>query len=506
MPESEVAQANYLIHRRMNSIKTFIKGRISSVIASIIIFTVLISLLLSGTSENIFGETLSYLCTATREPVGIACMITLALLAYLAFSKFGKIKIGGYKAKKEFSNLSWISMLFAAGMGIGLLFYSSEGLFHMNSNPYFENAGGIEGYSLALFDWSIVPWSLYALMGVIVAYFHFNKGRQLKLSSILPKETNIWIKRGIDIIMTLGILAGLTTSLGLGIIQLESGLRYVFGFEVNPYLLMLIVELVALWSVMTGLQKGMKWLSNITIALAGILITVIYLIGKFSLNLDFNEFIGAGTGHFLGNFARYMNVFDSNSDAWAAAWPVFYQLWYASWAAFVGVFVAKISKGRSFREFIMGVVAIPSLMTIIWFGVFGRIELSMANELFPLMQNDITQSLFAFLGMITSDGAYQLISGVVMLLLCLFFITSSDSGSFVVASMLTEKGPINPKDKLYWCGIECLMAMVLYGCGGLALIQSASVIMGLPVLLLMLFGAGYFLRTIQIDRKQLTNK
>jgi choline-glycine betaine transporter len=376
-------------------------------------------------------------------------------------------------------------------------------LFHVNNNPYFENSDGIDGYSLALFNWSIVPWSLYALMGLIVAYFHFNKGRQLKLSSILPRDTNIWVKRSIDITMTLGIIGGLTTSLGLGVAQLTTGLDYVFGISINPYILMAGIEVIALWSVMTGLQRGMKWLSNATIILAAILLLAVFLIGKFGLDLDFAEFIGAGTGHFLGNFGKYMNVFDKTSDAWAAAWPVFYQLWYASWAAFVGVFVAKISKGRTFKEFIIGTVGIPSLMTLIWFGVFGRVEWSVADELYPLMQSDITKSLFAFLNMICDTGLYQVISGLVLLLLCMFFITSSDSGSYVVASMLTEKGPINPKDKLYWSIIECLMAMVLFGCGGLALIQSASVIMGIPVLLLMMFGAGYFIRTLYKDKNHL---
>lgn len=481
--------------------KSFIKNRISGVIAFVILFVILSVLVIIHTKGNPFSNILYSLCLYTREYIGIACVLCFLVLLFLAFSKYGKIRLGGDNAKKEYSTFSWISCLFMAGCGIGIVFYNQESVFHYHNNPYFEKLGGdpsYVAYSLTLFDWTINAWSLFGMLGLIIAYFHFNKKRTLKISSILPEQTNICIKRTIDIIMALGVIAGLTTSLGLGIVQLKSGLNYVFDYDVNTYLLIFIIGMIASWSVTSGLQKGVKWLSNINTYLVCALLIILVLITHNSISIgDYLKYIGGGVGTFIKNSIDYNNVFDTNADEWAANWAVFYQYWFAAWSAFVAVFIAKISKGRTVREFIIGVVLFPTVFTILWFGIFGRIGIDYQDMLYKEINNDITKSLFIFLSSFTTQQLYFFLSIIILIILCLFFITSADSGAYVVASLLSENPEVSSREKIFWSTLQCLTAMILFYCGGLALIQSASVIMGILVVSIILIGIIFFIKEIR---------
>lgn len=487
-----------------NTKERLVKNKCSLIAFGITVISLLI-IALSGIDSTTFSTYFKQTSIAVRGYVGILCCLFLVVLIILAFSKYGKIKLGGPSAKTEFSNFSWFSCLFMAGTGIGLMFYCQEPLFHLHNNPYVGHVWGSSisvAYSLALYDWTFNAWGLYAMLGLIIAYFHFNKGRELKISSIFPTRINRTIRRGIDIVMALGIVAGLCTSLGLGVAQLTSGFKFVFNTEANPYILMMGVCLVATWSVNSGLKRGVKWLSDFSTIFVILLIVAVIVLAYFSHSVtNYISYIGNGLATFFGDYVFFNDFFNHTSDDWAASWAVFYQMWYAAWAAFVSVFVAKISKGRTIREFILGVLIMPSIFTMLWFGVFGTIGTEIKDAIFPVMQNDITSSLFVFLRDISMNNTiYYVLSAIVMVTICLFFITSSDSSSYVVANLLTPDDEPKTLGKVSWSMVQCFSAMVLFACGGLALVQMASVVLGVVVITIILAGMVYFLYTLSTHK------
>lgn len=485
------------------SLKRVLRHRINAVVAVAVIAVVLIILVLIKGDGTFFSEALSTMCVNLRGVVTIFCYICLLFLLFLICSKYGNIRLGGENATKEYSTFSWLSCLFMAGCGIGIVFYCQEPILHMHSNPYSGNVPGSSSavaYSLTLFNWTINAWGQYGVLGVIISYFYFNRRMSLKLSSVLPAKVPSWAKRVVDILMALGIIAGLTTSLGLGVSQIESGFSYVFNQDISPYILMILISIVAAWSVTSGLKRGVKWLSNLSFVLVGILLVFVVLVATFRLDVSgFLKYIADGTWLLFRNFLSYNDFYNHASDQWAASYPIFFDLWFAAWAAFVAVFVAKISRGRTIREFIIGVVGIPTLFTIIWFGIFGRVGLEFKNLLYDTMSSDITTSLFIFLRQLAPNSGYVFLSTLVLLIICMFFITSSDSGSFVVATLLSDKAEVEAKERMFWAVIQCLVAMTLFACGGLALVQSVSVIMGIIVMGLILLGCFFFIRTLLKD-------
>ena len=489
-------------------VQTLLQHRTNGVITIGVVLFILLVLGVSSGDGAFFQNALSSMCVDLRGPVTIFCYICLAFLIFLIFSKYGNIRLGGEEAKKEYSTFSWLSCLFMAGCGIGIVFYCQEPILHMHYNPYTGNVAGepeAVAYSLTLFNWTINAWGQYGVLGVIIAYFYFNKRRDLKLSSVMPGKTPTWIKRGIDILLALGIIAGLTTSLGLGVSQIVSGFSYVFNAPVSPYILMIIISLIAAWSVTSGLKKGVKWLSNLSFVLVGILLAAVVLISIFKLDITgFLKYITEGSTLLFRNYFHYNDFYNHAADNWAASYPIFFDLWFAAWAAFVAVFVDRISKGRTIREFIIGVVGVPTLFTIIWFGIFGRVGIEFKDLLYETMSSDITTSLFIFLHQLAPNAWYIVLSTLVLLIICMFFITSSDSGSFVVATLLSDRKDVNAKERMFWAVFQCLVAMALFACGGLALVQSVSVIMGIIVMALILIGSVFFLRAVFKDNSKIT--
>jgi len=483
--------------------KAFLKRKTSGIIALILLAVVLLTLVILRPDAAVFQNALAYLCRILRGPVTLFCYFCIAVLLFLVFSKYGSIRLGGPNAKPEYTTFSWLSCLFMAGCGIGIVFYCQEPILHYFNNPYTGNVPGAPetvAYSLTLFNWTINDWVQYALLGVIIAYFHFNKGKDLRMSSVLPGGTPLWVRRVVDILMALGVIAGLSTSLGLGITQINKGFSYVFDTNISPYLMMILIAVVAAWSVTSGLKKGVKWMSNISMVLVSILLVSVLCIGLFRLDISgFFSYIANGTGRLLGNYFRYNDFYNNATDDWAAAYPIFFNLWFAAWAAFVAVFVAKISKGRTIREFILGVVLFPTVFTILWFGIFGRVGVEYKDLIHESMQADVPTALFIFLQQICNNGYYVIMSAAILINICLFFITSSDSGSFVVATLLSKEKNVGENDKILWATVQCCVAMVLFGCGGLALVQSVSVIMGIIVIALIVIGTFFFIRKLIVE-------
>lgn len=425
---------------------------------------------------------------------------------YFAFGRFGNLKIGGAEAKPEFTKFAWYAMLLSAGMGIGLLFWSvAEPISHLSApSPMFGNLapGSAEAAQAAMattfFHWGIHPWAIYAIVGLALAFFAYNRGLPLTIRSVFypiigNKIYGFWGNL-IDVLSVLATLTGLATSLGLGVSQVNAGLNHLFGISISiPVQVGLIIGITALAtiSVVIGLDGGVKRLSEINMVLAGIFLLfiliagpTIYILSGFTQNL----------GYYLSNFIEMSTWTETFRDTnWQSAWTIFYWAWWISWSPFVGMFIARISKGRTVREFILGVMLIPSLLSFFWMSVFGGtatfLESNGLASIISAVEVDESLALFAMLDALPVSS---ILSVVGIILVTVFFVTSSDSGSLVV-DHLTSGGKLDSPvpQRVFWAVMEGVVAATLLIGGGLTALQTASVITGLPfaiILLIMIYS------------------
>ncbi|NAX22068.1 BCCT family transporter [Vibrio sp. V39_P1S14PM300] len=437
---------------------------------------------------------------------------TLALMC----SPFGKIRIGGKDATPDHSRVSWLAMLFAAGMGIGLLFWSvAEPTAYYTDwwgTPMNVAANTPEGKSLAMgatmFHWGIHGWAIYAIVALALAFFAFNKGLPLSIRSVFYPVFGDrawgWLGHVIDIMAVLATLFGLATSLGLGAQQATSGINYIFGTDggIGMQLgVIVFVTFIAIISVIRGIDGGVKVLSNINMAFAFALLIFIVCV-SYDIAL---ESIPATFMAYAENIIGLSNPHGREDEVWMHGWTVFYWAWWISWSPFVGMFIARVSRGRTVREFLFAVVFIPTLLTLIWMAVFGGIALDqVANKVGELGTNgltDISLTLFHVYEQLPFGSAISIISIVLILI---FFITSSDSGSLVIDS-ITAGGKVDAPipQRIFWASVEGAIAAVMLWIGGkeaLQALQSGVVATALPfsfVLLLMCVSLIKGLKTEQ---------
>ncbi|MGY3569231.1 BCCT family transporter [Vibrio paucivorans] len=432
----------------------------------------------------------------------------------LILTPFGSIRIGGDNAKSEYSLLSWMSMLFAAGMGIGLMFWgvAEPAAFFTG---WFETPLNVEAYSpeaakLALgatiFHWGFHGWAIYGVVALALAFFSFNKGLPLSMRSIfyplLGDRAWGWVGHVVDIVAVLATLFGLATSLGLGAQQAASGINHVFGTNGGIGMQLGVVAFVtglAVISVMRGMNGGVKILSNINMVVAfGLLLFVIIAGGTVALNS-----IPTGLMAYIENIIPLSNPHGREDEAWVHGWTVFYWAWWVSWSPFVGMFIARISKGRTIREFLVAVLLVPTSVIVIWMSVFGGLAIDqITNQVGELGANglkDITLSLFH---MFEALPMSTLLSVVSIVLIMVFFVTSSDSGSLVIDS-ITSGGKVDAPvpQRVFWAAIGGAIAAVLLWVGGtesIQALQAGTVSMALPftfILLLMLISLMMGMKT-----------
>jgi len=422
---------------------------------------------------------------------------------FFAFSRFGNIRIGGNKAVPEFSTPAWYAMLLSAGMGIGLMFWSvGEPMYHFASpSPLF---GGIEPNSpeaaqaamgVTYFHWGLHPWAIYAIVALGLAFFAYNRGLPLTIRSIFypilgNKIFGFWGNL-IDVLSVLATLTGLATSLGLGVKQVNAGLNFLFGISIDPFtqvILIAIITAFATLSVMAGLDGGVKRLSELNMGLAVIFLLflliagpTVYILSGFTQNLGFYIFNFA-------NLSLWTETFKETN--WQGSWTVFYWAWWISWSPFVGMFIARISKGRTIREFLLGVMIIPTLFSFFWMSVFGGSALFLQSngtaDIVSAVKADVSTALFE---MLQYFPLTTLLSIVGIILVTIFFVTSSDSGSLVV-DHLTSGGKLDSPvpQRVFWAIMEGVVAGVLLIGGGLSTLQTASITTGLPFAFVLLIG------------------
>ncbi|MDA0148421.1 BCCT family transporter [Vibrio sp. LaRot3] len=420
----------------------------------------------------------------------------------LIVSPYGKIRIGGNDAKAEHTTLSWMSMLFAAGMGIGLMFWGvAEPVAYFTG--WYETPLGVEAHSpeavkLALgatiYNWGIHGWAIYAVVALALAFFSFNKGLPLSIRSIfyplLGDRTWGWFGHIVDIVAVLATLFGLATSLGLGAQQAASGINHVFGTEggIGMQLgVIAVVTLLATISVIRGINGGVKVLSNINMIVAFFLLVFVAIAGGMvALKSVPTALMG-----YIENFIPLSNPHGREDETWMHGWTVFYWAWWISWSPFVGMFIARISKGRTIREFMVAVLFIPTAVIVIWMAVFGGIAIDQViNKVGEIGLNglkDITLSLFHTYDALPISSVLSVVS---IVLIMVFFITSSDSGSLVIDS-ITSGGKVDAPvpQRVFWAVIGGAIAAVLLWVGGtesIQALQAGTVSMALPFMFILL--------------------
>ncbi|MCK5921555.1 MAG: BCCT family transporter [Methylococcales bacterium] len=434
--------------------------------------------------------------------------VVLGYLLFLMIGPFGSIRLGRVDERPEFSRTAWFAMLFSAGMGIGLMFYSvAEPLSHLAKSPHGVDPGSTAAYQDAMkttfLHWGLHAWGLYALTGLALAYFAFNRDQPLSFRTIfeplLGDRIHGFWGHAIDVLATIATLFGVATSLGLGVSQVNTGLNHLFGVSVGsgPQIALIVgITLVATLSVVLGLDKGIKRISEFNMVLAIILLLFVLLIGPTLF--IFNGFV-ENLGLYLDDFfaLAFWNETYSQGD-WQNDWTVFYWGWWAAWAPFVGMFIARISRGRSIREFIAGVLLVATGLTFIWLSVFGNsalfIELAGPGGLLEAVEEDLTRSLFVFFEKLPLATGLEIPSSVLLgigtlaiVVIITFFVTSSDSGSLVI-DIITAGGHPNPPvaQRIYWATTEGVVAAILLAGGGLAALQTAAIAAGLPFAVLIL--------------------
>ncbi|WP_026971358.1 BCCT family transporter [Aliagarivorans marinus] len=420
----------------------------------------------------------------------------------LVLSPYGKIRIGGDKAKPEYSRKSWFSMLFAAGMGIGLIFWGvAEPLAYFTG--WFETPLGVEANTpeaarLALgatmFHWGLHPWAVYSVMALSLAFFAYNKGLPLSIRSvffpILGDRAWGWAGHIIDILAVLATLFGVATSLGLGAQQASAGISHVFGLEVGIGLQLIVVASVtalAVISVVRGIDGGVKVLSNINLIVAFLLVVVVALtaIGVVTGSL-FNAL-----GGYVENIIALAVPHGREDQAWMHGWTVFYWAWWISWSPCVGMFIARVSKGRTIREFITATLLIPTLVTLLWMSTFGGIAIDqVVNGIGELGRNGLTDVSLALFSLYEVMPMSTLLSLVSILLILVFFVTSSDSASLVVDS-ITAGGKVSlpVPQRIFWAASQGLIASVLLWVGGteaIEALQAGAISTALPFTVILL--------------------
>lgn len=432
-------------------------------------------------------------------------------VVFLGLSRYGDIRLGPDHATPDYPLATWLSMLFAAGMGIGLMFFGvAEPLMHYLSPPT-ADAGTVaaarEAMKMTFFHWGLHAWAIYAIVALVLAYFSYRHNLPLTLRSalypLIGEKIYQWPGHLVDIFAVVSTVFGVATSLGLGASQVNSGFNYLFGIEVstiNQIIIMCVITAFAVTSVATGLDKGVRRLSEANMILAVSLLTLIFVLGPTVFLLQaYLQNIGDYLSDIVHNT---FNLFAYKKTNWIGGWTIFYWGWWLAWAPFVGLFIARISRGRSIREFIIGVMLIPTLFTLLWMTVFGNSAIDLiANQgvtaLGDMVSKDTSVALFVFLENFPFTAVLSFFS-VVMIII--FFVTSCDSGAMVV-DMLCSYGKNDTPlwQRVYWAVGIGVVAAVLLLVGGLNALQTMTIASALPFALVLLLAIIGLIKALRVE-------
>ncbi len=432
---------------------------------------------------------------------------SIAFLLFIGFSKLGNIKLGGHTAKPEFNDISWFAMMFSAGIGIGIFFYGvAEPIYHLNIPTGLQSGSVFDNFKVMYLHYGLHAWAIYVIFAIGLGYFSYNKGLPFAIRSLfypLLKEKiyGFW-GNIIDTVAALAVLFGLAVSLGLGALQINAGLNYVFGIPnaSNVQVMIIIfITIIATFSVVSGVSKGIKWLSEANLVITTLFLIAVTLIGPTVY--IFSTYISSMGIYIRDIFSSGLFIAIEPSDvAWQGAWTIFYLAWWISWAPFVGTFIARISRGRTIRQLAIGGLTIPTIVVTLSMTVLGASGVYLNNlhdgAIAQAIESNIAISLFEMFRYLTNSGILQMgLSIVAVLAVMIFFVTSSDSGSLVVSSLTSSGHSTVPrKQRVFWAFMEGIIAISVLLIGGeaaLNTLQSAAIILGLPfsiILLIIIFS------------------
>ena len=478
--------------------------------AGLVVAIILFGGIWTSLAGRVFNAVLAFIGENFDWYYVLCVTFILLFVIWLFFSRYGKVRLGGEDSRPEFSTFSWFSMLFAAGMGMGLVFWGvAEPVYHYISPPLADGGSARavqESMRFTFFHWGLHPWAVYIVFGVGIAYFHFRHDLPLAprslLYPILGKWTWGWAGHFVDIFCTVGTLLGVATSLGLGAMQINAGLERLVGLDNDAtvqVIIVVLITLVATTSTVSGVARGIRLLSVVNVVLALALLLFVFSFGP-------TQYILRLFATSLGNYVQHLFETSLWVDLrpgvdWQKNWTIFYWGWWISWCPFVGIFVARISRGRTIREFIFYVLLVPTLVTFFWLAAFGgtalNIEFLGAGGIAETVQQNVALSLNALLERLPFPWVTQWLG---ILLVVIFFITSSDSGS-LVDDMVTSGGHPHPPlmQRAFWGISEGAMAAVLLLAGGLKALQAASISAGLPQSFILLAACYSLARALKAD-------
>ncbi|WP_417368881.1 BCCT family transporter [Flavobacterium beibuense] len=479
-----------------------------------IIFITLLSAIYPKLTENALNIIKGFIFVNLNWVYVWAVTIFVIFLVYLMFSKYGNIKLGKNDSKPEYSFFSWISMLFAAGMGIGLMYFSvAEPMQHYSNeifsgSHYINRAKNAQLYTF--FHWGIHAWAIYGIVGLSLSYFAYRYRLPLSLRScfypLLKNRINGKLGNAIDIFALCSTFFGITTTLGFGVVQINSGLQTLNIVSDNSFtnqiLIVSILVTISIISAVAGVNKGVKLLSNINIISVIILLLFVLLLGPTVYLLgSFTE----GIGNYINNFFNLTfstHVYEEETLPWFYNWTILYWAWWISWSPYVGLFIAKISKGRTIKEFISAVLILPTLFNFIWMSVFGNsaiwFDLHNAKGALSRLADNPDALMFRFLEYLPFPA---IVSFLVIAIIIIFFVTSADSGIFVMNSIATKNAKISPKwQTVLWGCLLAVLSLFLLNAGGLKALQSMTLITALPFSVIIILFMISLTKALTIDR------
>ncbi|HEY0818213.1 MAG TPA: BCCT family transporter [Rhizobacter sp.] len=434
----------------------------------------------------------------------------VVLAAGLAISPYGNLKLGRDDDEPEFSLGAWFAMLFAAGMGIGLVFWGvAEPISHYGEPPPGIVARTPEAANAAMrysfFHWGLHPWAVYSMVALAIAFFQFRRGQPALVSSVVRSLPWAWVQRlgpVVDVLAVIATAFGVAASLGMGALQINSGLNRVAGLTVGSAQqvgIIVVTTFIFLVSAVTGVQRGIKWLSTFNLIVAGLLTLAVLLLGPTVVIVDtLTNTLGSYLSELVRMSLRTTPFRDSN---WVGGWTVFYWAWWVSWAPFVGLFIARVSRGRTIREFILGTVAVPAAAAFVWFSVFGgtalHFEMARGVPIADAVASDVSTALFTMFDALPFGG---LLSGTATVLVLVFFVTSGDSATLVLG-MMSTRGSEHPsaRVKIVWGVLVSGIAISLLLAGGLQATQTATIVFALPFAFVILLMVAALLRAAKAD-------
>lgn len=462
--------------------------------------------------NSFFKAIQSWLITNTSWIYVLAVGTILFTCLWLMLSRLGDIKLGPDHSEPDYTNISWFSMLFSAGMGIGLLFFGvAEPIMHFSAPPVgdpltIESAR--EAMKITFFHWGLHAWAVYAILAIILAYFCYRKNLPLLPRSafypLIGDRIHGKIGDSIDTFAVIGTMFGVATSLGFGVTQVNAGLNYLFGVPQTPMIqvgLIAIITFFATISVVLGLDGGIKKLSNINVALAVVLLIAVLLLGD---TVDILKAYVQNTGAYFSDIIyKTFNLYAyDKKDSWIGGWTLLYWGWWVSWSPFVGMFIARISRGRTIREFLVGVLFVPTGFTFLWMTVFGNTAISIAlrnsaSDLVNTVNSNVPVALFKFFEYLPMT---PVLAGVGLLLVVTFFVSSSDSGSLVIDT-LTSGGAQEPPvwQRVFWAVTEGVVAATLLLAGGLDALQTMTIASAFPMIIMISIGTYCLIKSLRAD-------